>query len=215
MGVVFRAHDEQLRRDVALKILPHVLFADKVSRERFRKEALAVGRLNHPNIAMAFDFGEQDGVDYLVTEYIPGQGLEEKIGKQPLPQKTALELGIQMMSGLEAAHRETVIHRDLKPGNIRLNRKGQLKILDFGLAQMTEPFDENADTVNMTASMSVSGTLPYMAPELLRAEDADARADIWAAGAVLYEMATGKRGFPDKQPSMVIDAILHYDPVRL
>ena len=214
MGVVFRAHDEQLRRDVALKILPHNLFSDAASRERFRKEALAVGRLNHPNIAMAFDFGEQDGVDYLVTEYIPGQGLDEKIGKQPLPQKTALELGIQMMSGLEAAHRETVIHRDLKPGNIRLNRDGQLKILDFGLAKMTEPFDENADTVNLTASMSVSGTLPYMAPELLRAENADTRADIWAAGAVLYEMATGKRAFPDKQPSMVIDAILHYDPVR-
>jgi serine/threonine protein kinase/tetratricopeptide (TPR) repeat protein len=214
MGVVFRAHDEQLRRDVALKILPHDLFSDTLSRERFRKEALAVGRLNHPNIAMAFDFGAQDGIDYLVTEYIPGQGLDEKIGKQPLPQKTVLELGIQMMSGLEAAHRETVIHRDLKPGNIRLNRDGQLKILDFGLAKMSEPFDENADTVNLTASLSVSGTLPYMAPELLRSEDADARADIWAAGAVLYEMATGKRAFPDKQPSMVIDAILHYDPVR-
>jgi tetratricopeptide (TPR) repeat protein/tRNA A-37 threonylcarbamoyl transferase component Bud32 len=214
MGVVFRAHDEQLRRDVALKILPHDLFSDTLSRERFRKEALAVGRLNHPNIAMAFDFGAQDGVDYLVTEYIPGQGLDEKIGKQPLPQKTVLELGIQMMSGLEAAHRETVIHRDLKPGNIRLNRDGQLKILDFGLAKMSEPFDQNADTVNVTSGLSVSGTLPYMAPELLRAEDADARADIWAAGTVLYEMATGKRAFPDKQPSMVIDAILHYDPVR-
>lgn len=214
MGVVFRAHDEQLRRDVALKILPHDLFSDTASRERFRKEALAVGRLNHPNIAMAFDFGEQGGVDYLVTEYIPGQGLDEKIGKQPLPQKTVLEFGIQMMSGLEAAHRETVIHRDLKPGNIRLNRDGQLKILDFGLAKMSESFDENADTVNMTSSLSVSGTLPYMSPEMLRAEDADPRADIWAAGAVLYEMATGKRAFPDKQPSMVIDAILHYDPVR-
>ena len=106
------------------------------------------------------------------------------------------------------------IHRDLKPGNIRLNRDGQVKILDFGLAKMTEPFDENADTVNLTTSVSVSGTLPYMAPELLRAEDADARADIWAAGAVLYEMATGRRAFPDKQPSLIIDAILHYDPVR-
>src|ERR1700733_14400536 len=214
MGVVFRAHDEQLRRDVAVKILPHDLFSDTLSRERFRKEALAVGRLNHPNIAMAFDFGAQDGVDYLVTEYIPGQGLDEKIGKQPLPQKTVLELGIQMMSGLEAAHRETVIHRDLKPGNIRLNRDGQLKILDFGLAKMSEPFDQNADTVNMTASMSVSGTLPYMAPELLRAQDADARADIWAAGAVLYEMATGKRAFPERQQTLLMDAILHYDPVR-
>ena len=214
MGVVFRAHDEQLRRDVAVKILPHDLFSDAASRERFRKEALAVGRLNHPNIAMAFDFGEQDGVDYLVTEYIPGINLDEKIGKQALPQKTVLELGIQILSGLEAAHRENVIHRDLKPGNIRLNRDGQVKILDFGLAKLAEPFDENADTVNLTSSVSVSGTLPYMAPELLRAEDADARADIWAAGAVLYEMATGRRAFPDKQPSLVIDAILHYDPVR-
>jgi serine/threonine protein kinase/tetratricopeptide (TPR) repeat protein len=214
MGVVFRAHDEQLRRDVAVKILPHDLFADAASRERFRKEALAVGRLNHPNLAMAFDFGEQGGVDYLVTEYIPGINLDEKIGKQALPQKTVLELSIQILSGLEAAHRENVIHRDLKPGNIRLNRDGQVKILDFGLAKLAEPFDENADTVNLTTSVSVSGTLPYMAPELLRAEDADARADIWAAGAVMYEMATGRRAFPDKQPSLIIDAILHYDPVR-
>ncbi len=214
MGVVFRAHDEQLRRDVAVKILPHDLFSDAASRERFRKEALAVGRLNHPNIAMAFDFGEQNGVDYLVTEYIPGINLDEKIGKQPLPQKTVLELGIQILSGLEAAHRENVVHRDLKPGNIRLNRDGQVKILDFGLAKLAEPFDENADTVNLTSSVSISGTLPYMAPELLRAEEADARADIWAAGAVLYEMATGRRAFPDRQPSLVIDAILHYDPVR-
>ncbi|HEY1732522.1 MAG TPA: tetratricopeptide repeat protein [Terriglobales bacterium] len=214
MGVVFRAHDEQLRRDVAVKILPHDLFSDAASRERFRKEALAVGRLNHPNIAMAFDFGEQNGVDYLVTEYIPGINLDEKIGKQPLPQKTVLELGIQILSGLEAAHRENVVHRDLKPGNIRLNRDGQVKILDFGLAKLTEPFDENADTINLTSSVSISGTLPYMAPELLRAEEADARADIWAAGAVMYEMATGRRAFPDRQPSLVIDAILHYDPVR-
>ncbi len=214
MGVVFRAHDEQLRRDVAVKILPHDLFSDAASRERFRKEALAVGRLNHPNIAMAFDFGEQNGVDYLVTEYIPGTNLDEKIGKQPLPQKTVLELGIQILSGLEAAHRENVVHRDLKPGNIRLNRDGQVKILDFGLAKLTEPFDENADTVNLTSSVSISGTLPYMAPELLRGEEADARADIWATGAVLYEMATGRRAFPDRQPSLVIDAILHYDPVR-
>ncbi len=214
MGVVFRAHDEQLRRDVAVKILPHSSFADAASRERFRKEALAVGRLNHPNIAMAFDFGETNGVDYLVTEYIPGVNLDEKIGKQPLPQKTVLELGIQLLSGLEAAHRENVIHRDLKPGNIRLNRDGQLKILDFGLAKLTEPIDESAETANVSATVSVSGTVPYMAPELLRAEPSDARADIWAAGAVLYEMATGKRAFPDKQPSLVIDAILHYDPVR-
>ncbi len=214
MGVVFRARDEQLQRDVAVKILPHGLFSDEASRKQFRKEALAVGKLNHPNIAMAFDFGEENGVDYLVTEYIPGANLDEKIGHQPLPLKMVLDLGIQLASGLEAAHREKVIHRDLKPGNLRINPDGQLKILDFGLAKTVELPDENAETATLDSSLAVSGTLPYMSPELLRAEVSDERADIWAAGAVLYEMATGKRAFPDKQPSLIIDAILHYDPVR-
>ena len=214
MGVVFRAHDEQLRRDVALKVITGALFADETGRERFRTEALAVGRLNHPNIAMAFDFGAENGVDYLVTEYIPGCSLEEKIGKQPLPPRTVLELGLQLLSGLEAAHREQVIHRDLKPANIRLNREGQLKILDFGLAKLIDAIDENCATAGLSSDISVTGTLPYMSPELLRGQQVDGRADIWAAGAVLYEMATGKRAYPDKQPSLLIDAILHYDPVR-
>ncbi len=214
MGVVYRALDEQLRRDVAVKILPHDLLSDAVVRERFHTEALAVGRLNHPNIAMAFDFGEVDGIDYLVTEYIPGVNLSEKIGGEPLPPTMVLELGIQILSGLEAAHREHVLHRDLKPGNIRLNRDGQVKILDFGLAKLVEPLDENAETTNLTTDGTVSGTLPYMAPELLRAEPADERADIWATGTVLYEMATGRRAFPDKQTSLIVDAVLHYDPVR-
>jgi eukaryotic-like serine/threonine-protein kinase len=214
MGVVFRAHDQQLLRDVAVKILPAGLFADDASRKQFRKEALAVAKLNHPHIAMAFDFGEENGVDYLVTEYIPGLNLDEMLAHQALPQKTVLELGMQLASGLEAAHRENVIHRDLKPGNLRVNPDGQLKILDFGLAKLVEPVDEIAETANLNTSLSLSGTVPYMAPELLRAEPADARCDIWAAGAVLYEMATGKRAFPDRQPSLLIDAILHYDPVR-
>ena len=214
MGVVFRARDEQLQRDVAVKILPAGLFADDATRKQFRKEALAVGKLNHPNIAMAFDFGEERGIDYLVTEYIPGVNLDEMLAQQPLPQKTVLELGIQLASGLEAAHRENVIHRDLKPENIMVHPDGQLKILDFGLAKLVDPIDEVAETANLNTSLSLSGTVPYMAPELLRAETADARSDIWAAGAVLYEMATGKRAFPDRQPSLLIDAILHYDPVR-
>ena len=213
MGVVFRAHDEQLQRDVAVKILPTGLFADDATRKQFRKEALAVGKLSHPNIAMAFDFGDEGGIDYLVTEYIPGVNLDQMLAQQAPPQKTVLELGIQLASGLEAAHRENVIHRDLKPGNIRVNPDGQLKILDFGLAKLVEPI-EVAETANLNTSLSLSGTMPYMAPELLRAEAADARSDIWAAGAVLYEMATGKRAFPDRQPSLLIDAILHYDPVR-
>ena len=213
MGVVFRAHDEQLQRDVAVKILPTGLFADDAARKQFRGEALAVARLNHPNIAMAFDFGEEHGIDFLVTEYISGVNLDQMLAQQALPQKTVLELGIQLASGLEAAHRENVIHRDLKPGNLRVNPDGQLKILDFGLAKLVEPI-EVAETANLNTTLSLSGTMPYMAPELLRGEAADARSDIWAAGVVLYEMATGKRAFPDRQPSLLIDAILHYDPVR-
>ncbi len=214
MGVVFRARDEQLQREVAVKILPAGLFADDATRKQLRKEALAVGKLNHPNIAMAFDFGEESGIDYLVTEYIPGFNLDEMVAHRALPNKTILDLGIQLASGLEAAHRENVIHRDLKPGNLRVNPDGKLKILDFGLAKLIEPIDEKASTANLNTNISLSGTLPYMAPEVLRAEAADARSDIWAAGAVLYEMATGKRAFPDRLPSMLIDAILHYDPVR-
>jgi len=214
MGVVFRAVDEQLQRDVAVKVLPHGLLSDPATRERFRKEALAIGRLNHPNIAMAFDFGEENGVDYLVTEFIPGITLDDKLREQALPQSTVLELGIQLLSGLEAAHRAGVIHRDLKPGNIRIHQDGHLKILDFGLAKIIGPIDATAETSGLEEKLSVSGTLPYMAPELLRAQPADARADVWAAGTVLYEMATGKRAFPDKQATLVIDAILHYDPVR-
>jgi len=214
MGVVFRAHDERLQRDVAVKILPPGMLVDDNARQQFRKEALAVGKLNHPHIAMAFDFDQENGVDYLVTEYIPGINLDEKIGRQPLPHKTVLELGIQLVSGLEAAHRENVIHRDLKPGNLRINPDGQLKILDFGLAKLLDPVDEKAETANITSQMAISGTMPYMAPEVLRAQPIDARTDVWAAGAVLYEMATGKRAFPDRQASLLIDAILHYDPVR-
>jgi serine/threonine-protein kinase len=214
MGVVFRARDEQLQRDVALKILPTGMLVDDDARRQFRQEALAIGKLNHPNIAMAFDFGQENGVDYLVTEYVPGSNLDQRIARQPLPQKTVLELGLQLASGLEAAHRQNVIHRDLKPSNLRINPAGQLKILDFGLAKLIGPVDEDAETANLTSELGLSGTMPYMAPELLRSEPADARSDIWAAGAVLYEMATGKRAFPERQPSMLIEAILHFDPMR-
>ncbi len=214
MGVVFRAHDENLRRNVALKILPAGMLVDEEARRKLRQEALAVGRLNHSSIAMAFDFGSEDGVDYLVTEYVPGLNLDEKMGGHALPQKTVLELGIQLANGLEAAHRENIIHRDLKPGNIRITPDSNLKILDFGLAKLIEPLDEQAETANITSQLGISGTMPYMPPEVLRAEGADERSDIWAAGAVLYEMATGKRAFPDRQASLLIDAILHYDPVR-
>ncbi len=215
MGVVFRAHDEQLQRDVAVKILPHGLFSDEASRRQFRKEALAVGKLNHPNIAMAFDFGQENGVDYLVTEYIPGLNLDEKIGQPAAAAEDGAGTGHPAGQRIGGGAPREVIHRDLKPGNLRLNHDGQLKILDFGLAQ-TDRADRRTggDRQRRPAIWWLSGTLPYMSPEVLRAETADERSDIWAAGAVLYEMATGKRAFPDRQPSLLIDAILHYDPVR-
>src|SRR5262249_32737779 len=135
MGVVFRARDEQLERDVAVKILPPGTFPDENARRRFRREARVLARLNHPNVAIAFDYGQQDGIDFLVTEYVAGITLDAKLASGALPQKTIIQLGLQLAKGLAAAHREQIIHRDLKPGNLRLASNGELKILDFGLAR--------------------------------------------------------------------------------
>src|SRR5271166_5175180 len=138
-GEVFRAHDERFDKNVALKILPAKALLDDSARKQFRQEALAVGKLSHPNIATAFYFGEENGIDFLVTEYISGTGLDDKLAHGPLPEAMLLELGMELASGLEAAHREGIIHRDLKPGNLRVTENGQLKILDFGLAELVDP----------------------------------------------------------------------------
>jgi tetratricopeptide (TPR) repeat protein/TolB-like protein len=213
MGLVYRAHDERLDRDVALKLLhPGVLAAESI-RNRLRSEALAVARLNHPNIAMAFDFGTEAGVDYLVTEYVPGTTLQDKIKAGRLSIKTAVELAVQLARGLEAAHREGIAHRDLKPANLRVTPDGTLKILDFGIAGLMEAESKVTQTVTVSRSTAVSGTVPYMAPEQLKGEAPDPRMDIWAAGTVLYEMLTGRPAFPEKQSARLIDSILHQDPV--
>ncbi len=187
MGVVYRAHDERLERDVALKVLPAGALADESARKRFHKEALALSKLNHPNIATVFDFDTQDGTDFLVTEYIPGLSLDSMLAGGPLPGKEILRLGMQLAEGLEAAHEQGVVHRDLKPGNIRVTPDARLKILDFGLAR-TLRGEATATTVteSLTETGAVAGTVPYMAPEQLRGQPADARTDIWAFGAVLY-----------------------------
>src|SRR5581483_498676 len=190
MGVVYLAHDERLERDVALKVLPQGTLEDEAARKRFRREALTLSKLNHPNIATIFDFDSTDVTDFLVTEYVPGATLDSKIALGPLPQREVLALGIQLAQGLEAAHAQGVVHRDLKPANLRLTTDGRLKILDFGLAQLAQPEQEIGKTASMTASQQITGTLPYMAPEQLRGEPTDARSDIWALGAVLYELAT-------------------------
>jgi tetratricopeptide (TPR) repeat protein len=212
MGVVYRARDLQLERDVAIKVLPAGTLADEASRTRFRQEALSLAKLNHPNIATVFQFGNEAGLDFLVTEYIPGATLEDKLHTGPLPQADVVSLGMQLANGLACAHQEEVVHRDLKPGNLRITPDGRLKILDFGLARLINQRSDLARTASLTQSQEVTGTLPYMAPEQLRGDSTDERSDIWAAGAVLYEMATGQRPYPEKQSAKLIDAILNKPP---
>src|SRR5271170_352308 len=170
MGVVYRARDEQLDRDVAIKVLPRGSLAEESARKRFRNEALSLARLNHPNVAIVHEFGTADGVDFLVTEYIAGMTLDAKLAAGALPAPDVFRLGLQLAQGLSAAHQQGIVHRDLKPGNLRLTTDGRLKILDFGLAQlMPQPSDQGL-TVTLTQSQEVTGTLPYMAPEQLRGE---------------------------------------------
>ncbi len=212
MGVVYRAHDERLDRDVALKVLPPGLLSDEAARRRFRKEALALSRLNHPNIETVHDFDTQEGVDFLVMEYIPGETLAQKLAGGPLPEKEVATLGAQIASALEGAHERGVVHRDLKPGNILVTPRGQAKVLDFGLAMLLWPEGEVSQVETMSQTHAAVGTMPYMAPEQLRGEKVDARSDIYAAGAVLFEMATRQRPFPQKTAPTLINAIQHEAP---
>ncbi len=211
MGVVYRAKDERLDRDVALKVLPAGAFADESSRKRFRGEALALSRLNHPNIETVHDFDRQDGVDFLVMEYIPGVTLDRRLAAGPLPEPEILRLGSQLAEGLAAAHAQGVVHSDLKPGNLRVTPDGRLKILDFGLARLLTSRDDGAPTVTLVGRPVLAGTPPYMAPEQFRGAPNDARVDLYMAGAVLYEMATGRRAFDQPACETLLRAILHGD----
>ena len=211
MGEVYRARDPRLEREVALKILGRDLLADESARRRFRKEALALAKLNHPHIAHVYDFASEGEVDFLVMELVPGEMLSERLARGPLSEGDVLKVGKELAEGLAAAHAEGVIHCDLKPANLRLSKQGVLKILDFGLAQLRQPAVTNLATLTGT-EIGVSGTLPYMAPEQLRAETLDARTDLWGAGAVLYELATGVHPFREAVPAKLTDAILHADP---
>jgi serine/threonine protein kinase/tetratricopeptide (TPR) repeat protein len=211
MGVVYRAHDDHLARDVALKVLSEGALADEAERRRFQKEAHALSRLNHPNVASVFDFDTFEGVDVLVMELVPGTSLDEKLRDGALSQAEVVDLGLQLAQGLEAAHREGIVHRDLKPGNLRVNRDGRLKILDFGLARMLPAVDDDGPTATLTHT--AAGTPPYMAPEQLRGDATDVRTDIHGCGAVLYEMATGKRPFTASSAALLTDTILHDPPV--
>jgi TolB-like protein/predicted Ser/Thr protein kinase len=211
MGEVYRARDQHLDRDVALKVLPPGSLANDHARNLFRKEAHILSRLNHPNVATIFDFETRDGMDVLVMEYIAGTNLSEKIAGYPLPQEEVVSLGAQLADGLAAAHECGIVHRDLKPGNLRVCADGRLKILDFGIAKLLH-VTTSGGTELPSETGSVSGTIPYMAPEQLRGEKADARSDIHSAGCVLYQMATGRRAFPDIDISELIGAILNHQP---
>jgi len=209
-GEVWRARDERFDCDRALKILPEKALSDDTARERFRREARAVGKLNHPNIATAYDFDTKP-VEYLVTEFVEGVGLDAKLTTGALPESAVLALALQLAAGLEAAHHQGIIHRDLKPGNLRITPDGHLKILDFGLAEMFDPTKDITSLETITITMTLTGTLPYMAPEQFSG-NYDQRSDIWSMGAVLYEMATGKLLFPEARAHEIRDSILNQVP---
>jgi tetratricopeptide (TPR) repeat protein len=213
MGVVYRARDARLERDVALKVLPAGLLEDAAARKRFRNEALALARLNHPNICSVFDFDTAEGIDFLVMEFVPGVSLDTTLANGSLPLEEVPRLGSQLAAGLEAAHGQGVLHRDLKPGNLRVTPDGRLKILDFGLAKLFHPGESAEATLSLNETSSFSGTVPYMAPEQLRNDPPDPRTDIYSAGTVLYQCATGQRAFPENQLAKLIDAVLHHDAV--
>ncbi|MFY9842760.1 MAG: tetratricopeptide repeat protein [Terriglobales bacterium] len=212
MGLVFRASDQQLERDVAIKVLPPGMLADDAARKRFRREALTLAKLNHPNIGTVYEFGSQEGLDFLVMEYVGGVAVDARLGSGPLAQKEILRLGFQLADGLASAHEHGVIHRDLKPANMRLTHDNRLKILDFGLAQFVRQEVDMGITASFSESKEVAGTLPYMAPEQLRGEQTDQRSDLWSAGVVLYELATGRRPFVSSPVPLLIDAILNKPP---
>jgi serine/threonine protein kinase len=176
MGVVYCALDEELDRKVALKVLSAGVLADEAARKQFRKEALALAKLNHPNIETIFEFSSQDGLDFLAMELIPGVPLNEKLKDGPMSVRDVMRFGVQMCDGLTAAHEQGVIHRDLKPSNLFVTGENRLKILDFGLAVLLRPADEPDVTRSITETPGGAvGTLPYMSPEQLRGEPTDAR----------------------------------------
>src|SRR5262245_26489361 len=216
MGEVYRARDTRLNRDVAIKTLPPGIADHPIRRARFDREAQAISRLNHPNICAIHDVGQEDGVAFLVMEYIEGESLEQRLRRGALPAATALRFAIQIASALDAAHRRGIVHRDLKPANVML--AGQLvKLLDFGLAKLREEDAAEAVTPlevtkSLTAERTLLGTLHYMAPEQLEGRDVDARTDLCAFGALLHEMLTARKAFEGQSVAGVMAAILTAEP---
>jgi len=214
MGEVFRARDTRLGRDVALKMLPAAFTADQDRLRRFEQEARSAAALNHPNILAVHDIGATNGVPYVVSELLDGRTLRQILEAGALTTRKAIEYGTQIASGLAAAHEKGIVHRDVKPENIFVTKDGRIKILDFGLAKLTDmPTADGARaTMTQTDPGMVVGTVGYMSPEQLRAEPVDARSDVFSLGAVLYEMFAGERAFKGKTAVDTMSAILKEDP---
>src|ERR1700689_1990189 len=219
MGEVYRARDSRLNRDVAIKILPTSFSADPDRLQRFAQESRAAAALNHPNILSIYDIGEDRGAPYVVSELLEGETLRERLRNGALTSRKALDYAQQIARGLAAAHEKGIVHRDLKPENIFITDDGRAKILDFGLAKFTRPeADSSGDAPTQqiaTDAGTVMGTVGYMAPEQVRGKSADSRSDIFAFGAILYEMLSGKRAFHGDSAVDTMSAILKEDPPDL
>jgi Tol biopolymer transport system component len=222
MGEVYRARDTRLGRDVAIKVLPEAFAKDAILKERFEREAKTISSLNHPNICTLYDVGHQNGTDFLVMELLEGDSLAQRLAKGALPVAETLRIGMEMSDALERAHRQGIVHRDLKPGNIVLTKSGA-KLLDFGLAKPQGLTTASGSALSglatqahpsspVTREGTVIGTFQYMSPEQVEGREADARSDIFALGAVLYEMVTGKRAFEGKSQISIASAILEKEP---
>ena len=217
MGEVYLAVDKQLERTVALKVLPADVVTDQQRMRRFIQEAKAASALNHPNIAHIYEIGEADGTNFIAMEYVEGKTLDVLIGNQPLDSTELIRLGIQVADALDEAHAKGITHRDIKPSNILVTPRGQVKVLDFGLAKVMRPSEQPVPSSDVATQLKTSpgmvlGTVQYMSPEQALGRDVDQRTDIFSVGVMMYEMATGKRPFPGTTATEIIDRILHLQP---
>jgi eukaryotic-like serine/threonine-protein kinase len=220
MGEVYRARDTRLGRDVAVKVLPASFSSDRDRLHRFEQEACAAGALNHPNILSIHDIGTHDGAPYVVSELLEGETLRKRLSGSPLPQRRAIDYALQLAQGLASAHEKGIVHRDLKPDNIFITKDGRVKILDFGLAKLTQADGSERQTDIPTRRVDtgpgvVMGTVGYMSPEQVRGQNVDYRSDIFAFGAIVYEMLSGQRAFRGDSPADTMSAILKEDPPDL